>query len=321
MRLTHPIAALAIVVYATQALQTQLLESDKIELDEHQHETAFSPAPPSALEPSSAQQPPEFPSSPAETIKSPLEVVKDAIQQIMIHLPTKVPEPLFETTATYCQAFNTLCTLACEEKRQKERATAGDSSKVEHADKCADPQGTTIALAGAACKCTGFDLTERINMAIAGGATGLETQADISSTADDPQNLISSIPMDLMRIMQGACHAIGLQDPSKPIPAETASVVGGVLSSVAGLIPGFGVVSALLPSIPLISKLIGNGGGDHAASEREGLKADSSVNTAETLQGQASPAESGSKAEGSGEGGEPGGIVGWFSHVLGITGH
>ncbi|CAO3564228.1 unnamed protein product [Mortierella alpina] len=329
MRPTYSIVVLAIVV-STQALQTQLQESDKVELNEQQHEAAFSSPPPSSLTPSSSsvQQPPEFPTTPAETIKSPLEVVKDAIQQIMIHLPSKAPEPLFETTATYCQAFNTLCTLACEEKRQQKHARVDDAPKdADVADKCANPQGTSIALAGAACRCLGLDLTEPINTAIAGGATGPRSQVESSSTAYDPQNPISSIPMDLVRVVQSACQAIGMQGDSKPVPAEAASVVGGVLRSVAGLIPGFGVVSALLPSIPLISKLIGSGGGDHVAPESAGLDPDLSANTTGSEQGQALLTMPGSKAaasipaEGSGEGEGPGGIVGWISHVLGINGH
>ncbi|KAF9957563.1 hypothetical protein BGZ70_009479 [Mortierella alpina] len=332
MRPTYPIVALAIVVSATQALQTQLQESDQIELNEQQHEAAFSSPPPSSLTPSSSsvQQPPEFPTAPAETVKSPLEVVKDAIQQIMIHLPSKAPEPLFETTATYCQAFNALCTLACKEKRQQKHVAVDDAPNgADVADKCENPQGTSIALAGAACRCMGVDLTERINTAIAGGATGPRSQqVERSATVDDPQNPISSVPMDLVRVMQSACQAIGLQGASKPVPAEAASVVGGVLSSVAGLIPGFGVVSALLPSIPLISKLIGSGGGDQAAPEgAAGLDPDLPTNATGSVQGQALLTMPGSKAaatipaDGSGEGKGPGGIVGWFTHVLGIDGH
>lgn len=169
MRPTHPIVALATVVLAIQALQTQLQETDTIELNEQQHEAAFSSPPPSSLAPSSPslQEVPDFPTSPAETIKSPLEVVKDAIQQIMIHLPLKTPEPLFETTALYCQAFNTLCTLICQERRQQKPAAVEDTSKdAEVADNCANPQGKSITLAGAACRCMGLDFTERINVAM-----------------------------------------------------------------------------------------------------------------------------------------------------------
>ncbi|KAF9955683.1 hypothetical protein BGZ72_003506 [Mortierella alpina] len=329
MRTIHPIVALAIVVSATQALQTQLQEADKLELNEQQHEAAFSAPPPPSLAPSSpsTQQPPEFPTSSAEPSKGPLEVVKDVIQQIMIHLPSKAPEPLFETTATYCQAFNTLCTLACEERRQQKRVAVEETSKdAPVADKCADPQGGSIALAGAACKCLGLDLTERINTAIAGGAIGPKMPTESSSAAGDVQNPISSIPVELVRVMQSACHSIGLQDSARSAPAEAVSAVGGILSSVAGLIPGFGVVSALLPSIPLISKLIGSGGGDTTAPESADLGSDLPAHLTGSVQGQEAPlTKSGPQAATSipAEGGEAGagGIAGWVSRVLGINGH
>ncbi|KAG0333024.1 hypothetical protein BG004_001003 [Podila humilis] len=214
---------------------------------------------------------------------------KQAIQQLLAQLPVKRVEPLFTTLDGYCTAFKGLCTAACNERiklsktRDRDRVevviqmedtdyqTSEQQSRQQPRQEikgCVDPLAGNVASAGAACKCAGYDMTDRINFAVVGGVVTSESKADFGAEGLlDNLTLLPAVPtfLNIIHILQNICFYIGFLDilATNPHPSTCPA---NPISAIGNLIPGVGPIMGLIPGL---GGLTGGGGGTGAGGGKD----------------------------------------------------
>ncbi|KAF8932003.1 hypothetical protein BGZ58_007291 [Dissophora ornata] len=226
-------------------------------------------------------------------------LAKQGIKEILSQMPVERVEPLFDTMDGYCRAFSSLCSLACDERRQSmmivDTETRDDKNKnkedgeeieddkeetVKGAGMCANTEARSVALAGASCQCARFDLTNRVNFAIIGGVVSSKKALTSDFTAEGLLDGITVLPkpsvfMTIIHVVQSVCGVVcRITSLANPSPSQHAESTGGILGGIAkmapglanlvpglvSLVPGGGIVAGLLP---MIGGLFG--GGDKTA--------------------------------------------------------
>ncbi|KAG0057682.1 hypothetical protein BGZ83_005621 [Gryganskiella cystojenkinii] len=223
----------------------------------------------------SNQQQSSFQIPPMELTSEQATMFREGARQFLSQVPAQTVEPLFETIDGYCKAFESICTLACNERRP-DATSAFEQEFSKPTQGCENLSARSVALAHASCVCAGYDLTDRVNFAVVGGVVTSKSKPTSDFTAEgflDGLSFIPGVPifLNIAHVLQGACHfldklvdpsaAPATPDSSAPAPALT---VGG---EGAGGIGGF--LSNLLPGG--IGGMLGNlfGGGKKATPTSE----------------------------------------------------
>ncbi|KAF9354076.1 hypothetical protein BGX26_008105 [Mortierella sp. AD094] len=220
-----------------------------------------------------------------------------------------------------------------EEEDKDVAADSVDKDKKEQTNGCSNTDARSVLQAKATCQCAGLDMTDRINFAIVGGIVSSRKSSSpdgfSAEAASDGLVILSSNPtfQTVMTVASNVCtyvdrlNAMTNPQAHKP-PAPSGG--GGVFGFISSLIPGMGTAQDLLPLVPIINGLLGNG--DYGirtevpkTNEEKPITvphAPSSPSSPPTGPSPQPPtstdSDSASKSKGS-----DGGIFGWLPHIFG----